>query len=177
MALTSSALPDHAKDLDAEIRDALESSEQQDVVALLLAVQDRLGYVPSRALEAIAARRGRSPAELWGVLTFYPSLRRSPPGRRHVRVCTGTACHVRGAQAILEEWERRLCIGDGQVRPDQSYSLERVACVGCCALAPVSVVGDRVHGQMAPAMIEDLLTRHALEDEAKDRDGPADTDL
>jgi NADH-quinone oxidoreductase subunit E len=153
---------------DREIDAALDACERPNVVAMLQAVQGRVGYLPLRAIETIARRLGLSPAEVFGVATFYNQFRFTPPGRRHVQVCRGTACHVKGASAILREWERRLGITDGGVMEDRSYSLEHVACVGCCALAPVTVVGDRVHGNLSPAQVGDLILRHRLEDERDD---------
>lgn len=143
-------------------------------MAMLQCVQARLGYLPEGAVEAIAARTGMSEAEVFGVATFYNQFRFTPPGKRHVRVCMGTACHIKGGQHILNEWERKLEIRDGEVTPDRRYSLERVACVGCCTLAPVVVIGDRVHGHTTPASVDDLMTRHRLEDERDERDAAAD---
>jgi NADH-quinone oxidoreductase subunit E len=151
--------------LREEIELALDGSERPHAIALLQAVQDRLGFLPLEAIEAIGQRLDMPKASVYGVATFYNQFRFTPPGKRHVRVCMGTACHIKGAQAILNEWERKLGIADGEVTEDRSYSLERVACVGCCALAPVSVIGDRVQGNMTPASIDDLLTRSKLEDE------------
>jgi len=152
--------------LEAEVAEALDRVERPHAVAMLQAVQARLGYVPLEAIAAIADRIPHmSRAAVWGVATFYNQFRFTPPGRRHVRVCTGTACHVGGGSPILEEWERRLGIADGEVTADRSYSLEHVACVGCCALAPVTAIGAEVHGRMTPASVDDLLLRHRLEDE------------
>lgn len=151
--------------LEAAVAQALDAAARPHAVAMLQAVQARLGYVPLEAIDAIAARLPPlTPAAVWGVATFYNQFRFTPPGRRHVRVCLGTACHVKGGGPILEEWERRLAIADGGVTADRAYSLERVACVGCCALAPVTVIGAAVHGHMTPASVDDLLRRHELED-------------
>jgi NADH-quinone oxidoreductase subunit E len=159
--------------LEAEVGRALDAVERPHAVALLQAVQARLGYVPLEAIAAIAARLPPlTPAAVWGVATFYDQFRFTPPGRRHLRVCMGTACHVKGGGPILEEWERRLAISDGGVTADRAYSLEHVACVGCCALAPVTVIGAEVHGRMTPASVDDLLRRHELEDARGEGEGP-----
>jgi NADH-quinone oxidoreductase subunit E len=173
--LKETPMTDPARDgdetLEAEVALALDGVERPHAVAMLQAVQARLGYVPLAAIAAIAARLPPlSPAAVWGVATFYNQFRFTPPGRRHVRVCMGTACHVKGGGPILEEWERRLEISDGGVTTDRAYSLEHVACVGCCALAPVTVIGAAVHGRMTPASVDDLLLRHKLEDERARRD-------
>ena len=153
------------EDLATEIDLALRSTTKRNVVALLQAVQQRLGYLPLEALQAIADQQEVSPATVFGVATFYNQFRFVPPGKRHVRVCMGTACHIKGSQAILDEWQRQLGIADGQVTEDRSYSLETVACVGCCALAPVTVVGAEVHGHVTPATVDDLLLRHQIADD------------
>jgi len=154
------------EELDTEIALALDgASSRHHAVAMLQAVQDRLGYLPMEAIEAIAARLDISKATVYGVATFYNQFRFTPPGKRHIRVCMGTACHIAGGKAILDEWERKLGISDGGVTEDRAYSLENVACVGCCALAPVTVIGDEVRGHLTPASIDDLMLRHKLEDE------------
>ena len=158
-------------DLTEEIQAALDSAERPHAVALLQAVQNRLGYLPLESIEAIAARLGMPKASVYGVATFYNQFRFTPPGKRHVRVCMGTACHIKGGGAILAEWERKLEIKEGEVTEDRAYSLEQVACVGCCALAPVTVIGEEVHGYMTPASVDDLMLRHKLEDEKAARDG------
>ncbi len=164
-------------DLEGEIGRALDECTRAHTVAMLQCVQARLGYLPEGTIEAIAERTGRSEADVFGVATFYNQFRFVPPGKRHVRVCMGTACHIKGGQHILNEWERKLGVRDGEVTPDRLYSLERVACVGCCALAPVVVVGDRVHGHATPASVDDLMTRHRLEDEREEREADADARL
>jgi NADH-quinone oxidoreductase subunit E len=164
--------------LGPEIDAALSGCSRPHAVAMLQAVQQRLGYLPSEAMIAIAERLGLSPASVYGVATFYNQFRFTPPGRRHVRVCMGTACHIKGGRAIFDEWRRKLEIDEGEVTEDRSYSLERVACVGCCALAPVSVIGEDVHGEMTPASVDNLMLRHQLQDEREGspKDGPKDQD-
>jgi NADH-quinone oxidoreductase subunit E len=85
-------------------------------------------------------------------------------------VCLGTACHVRAGDIILENFERKLEISDGETTPDREFSIERVACVGCCALAPVAIIGETVHGHMAPSKVEGLLLRIKLEEEMAERE-------
>lgn len=152
------------------IEEAIDAVARPHTVALLQAVQERLGYLPIEAIAIIASRLNLPPATVYGVATFYNQFRFVPPGKRHVRVCMGTACHIKGGSAILNEWERKLGISDGDVADDRSYSLEQVACVGCCALAPVTVIGDAVHGAMTPASVDDLMLRHQLEDERERRE-------
>jgi NADH-quinone oxidoreductase subunit E len=155
-------------DLTQAIEEALDSSHGNHTVALLQAVQHQLGYLPLQALEAIADRLDQSPATVYGVATFYNQFRFSPPGRHHVRVCEGTACHINGGRAVHDEWRRKLGIEDGDVTDDGAFSLEAVACVGCCTLAPVTLVGEEVHGQLSPASVDDLMLRYRLHDERSD---------
>ena len=109
-------------------------------------------------------------AEVFGVATFYNQFRFNPPGKYPIKVCLGTACHVRGADIILENFERKLGIKDGETTADREFSIERVACVGCCALAPVALVGETLHGHMAPSKVEGLVLRVRLERERAERE-------
>jgi len=135
------------------------------LIPLLQKIQETLGYLPREAMERVAAHLEMPEAEVYGVATFYNQFRFHPPGKHPVKVCMGTACHVKGASVILESWERRLNIQIGQTSADREFSLDRVACVGCCALAPVSVVGEKVHGHMAPTKVDGLLLAIQLEKE------------
>jgi NADH-quinone oxidoreductase subunit E len=135
------------------------------LIPLLQKIQETLGFLPREAMEKVAVHLGIPESEVYGVATFYNQFRFSPPGKHPVKVCVGTACHVKGASVILESWERRLNIKVGQTTPDREFSLERVACVGCCALPPVAVVGEKVHGHMAPTKVDGLLLAFQLERE------------
>ena len=110
-----------------------------------------------------------APSEVYGVATFYNQFRFNPPGRHPIKVCLGTACHVKGGEIILENFERKLDIKEGETTEDREFSIERVACVGCCALAPVALVGETVHGHMAPSKVEGLFTRIQVEKEMAER--------
>ena len=118
------------------------------IISLLQAVQERLGYLPPEVLETVA-RYARVPrSRVYGVASFYSQFRFNPIGRRRVAVCRGTACHVRGARMILEELERTLGIAEGQTSEDMAYSLETVACIGCCGLSPCLSVNDEVSAKL-----------------------------
>ena len=108
-------------------------------------------------------------SEVYGVATFYNQFRFNPPGRHPVKVCMGTACHVKGGDIILENFERRLAIREGETTEDREFSIERVACVGCCALAPVALIGEEVHGHMAPSKVEGLFSRIQIQKEIEER--------
>ena len=130
--------------------------EPESLIPLLQRTQETLGYLSGKAMEIVASHLGIPESDVYSVATFYNQFRFHPPGKHPVKVCEGTACHVRGAGVIVESWERRLNIKVGQTTPDQEFSLDRVACVGCCALAPVTVVGEKVHGYMAPTKVDCL---------------------
>ncbi len=95
--------------------------------------------------------------EVFGAGTFYNQFRLSPPGKHQIKVCMGTACHMMGGHIILESFERRLSLQEGETTPDREYSLERVACVGCCALAPVVVVDEKVEAKVSPIRVDGIL--------------------
>jgi NADH-quinone oxidoreductase subunit E len=132
--------------------------------------QNTLGYLPEAALRLVADHLGLTYSEVYGVASFYNQFRFNPPGRNPVKVCMGTACHVRGGEIILENFERKLEIPEGETTADREFSIERVACVGCCALAPVALVGDTLHGHMAPSKVEGLVLRVRLEKEKAQRE-------
>ncbi|MBW1680972.1 MAG: NADH-quinone oxidoreductase subunit NuoE [Deltaproteobacteria bacterium] len=144
--------------------------ERGNLIPILQMVQERLSYLPPRAIELVASHLGMAPCEVYGVATFYNQFRFHPPGRYRIKVCLGTACHVKGGDIILENFERKLGIRDGETTPDREFSIERVACVGCCALAPVTVINETVHGHTAPSKVEGLLLGFQIERERKERE-------
>jgi NADH:ubiquinone oxidoreductase subunit E len=122
-------------------------------------VQEEFGYLPEEKLREIAKTLGRPLIDVFSVATFYKSFSLTPRGRHHVKVCLGTACHVRGSNRIVKETERKLGIEPGETSKDGEYSLETVMCLGCCAIGPVMVVDNKYHGQMSSAKIETVLKR------------------
>lgn len=165
--------------LSAEDRAHLEILQKQiDVspkgrgrlIPLLQIAQKALGYLPDEALSLVADHLAVTRSEVYGVASFYNQFRFNPPGRNPVKVCMGTACHVRGGEIILENFERKLEIREGETTDDREFSIERVACVGCCALAPVALVGETLHGHMAPSKVEGLVLRVRLEKEKAQRE-------
>lgn len=141
--------------------------ERGNLIPLLQKAQETFGYLPREVMEKVAVFLGLPESEVYGVATFYDQFRFHPPGKHPVKVCLGTACHIKGARVILESWERRLHIKVGHTTPDREFSLDRVACVGCCALAPVAVVEERVHGHMAPTKVDGILLAFQLAREGK----------
>ena len=131
--------------------------ERGDLIPVLQKAQEKFGYLPRDVMEGIA-RFLRLPAStVFGVSTFYAQFKFTPIGRKVIKVCRGTACHVRGADRILEEFQRDLGIKPGETTEDLEYSLETIACFGSCALAPVVVMGKTVYGRMTTTKARQLL--------------------
>jgi len=131
--------------------------DRLNLISLLQEVQTRLGYLPKKVMQAISDFLGISKVEVWGVATFYNQFRFVPLGKYHTMVCMGTACHLVGGKLILEALERELDIKVGETTEDGNFSLERVACIGCCMLAPVVVVKGKIHPRMTPFKMEEAL--------------------
>ena len=112
------------------------TAESDDLIPVLQETQEKLGYLPAEAMERIAKYLHLPASTVYGVVTFYAQFKLVPSGKRIVRVCRGTACHVRGGARILREVEKRLGIKPGETTEDWEYTLETVACIGACALAP-----------------------------------------
>jgi len=132
------------------------SQQKWAMIPLLQKIQGEFGYIPPQSIPVIARSLGLFPSQVQGVISFYTQLYTQPQGRRMVRVCRGTACHVRGGKTILKLVKQHLDIEEGETTPDWEYTLETVACIGVCALAPNIVVADRVHGHMNPKKVEQL---------------------
>ncbi len=146
------------------------SKDRGNLIPMLQMVQEAVKYLPPQAISMVGDYLGLPPSEVYGVASFYNQFRFNPPGKYPVKVCLGTACHVRGGDIILENFERNLKIKEGETTPDREFSIERVACVGCCALAPVALIGEEVHGNMAPSKVEGLLARIQIRKEMEERE-------
>jgi len=131
--------------------------EREDLIPVLQRVQEQDGYLRPEAIRSISRWMKISENEIFGVATFYAQFRFHPPGEHHVKICLGTACHVRGGQEILAMTQARLDIKPGETTADGKYDLERVACLGCCALAPVVAFDDKFHSQMSVLKVQRLL--------------------
>lgn len=142
-----------------QLREILkETSDRRDaLIPVLQEVQEHYGYVPPESIPLIARGLRLSPTEVQGVLTFYAQFSLTPRGRNVVRVCRGTACHVRGGRGVLRVVRNILGIEEGQTTEDLKFTLETVACLGACALAPVMVVNQTYYGSMNPKRIEAIL--------------------
>ncbi|MEW6770179.1 MAG: NADH-quinone oxidoreductase subunit NuoE [Bacillota bacterium] len=130
------------------------------LIPVVQQIQNEYGYIPPAAIPIVAKGLRLFPSQVQGVISFYTQFYTKPRGRQIVRVCRGTACHVRGGEALLQLLEQRLKIKEGETTPDMEYTLETVACIGVCALAPNVVIGDQVHGQMSTEKMEELLARY-----------------
>lgn len=133
------------------------SGEPADLIPVLQRVQEVDGYLSADAVRRVSRWLKVSEHEVYGVATFYAQFRFSPPGKHHVKVCLGTACHVQGGEQMLDVLERRLGIGPGETTADREYDLERVACLGCCALAPVVTVDHKTYSRMSVLKLQRLL--------------------
>ena len=127
--------------------------QRWSLIPLLQAIQQVFGYIPPEAIPRIAKALSLFPSHVQGVITFYAQLYTAPRGKNIVRVCRGTACHVRGGKTILKLVKRQLGIEEGETTPDMEYTLETVACIGVCALAPNMVVNNKIYGNMNPKKV------------------------
>lgn len=134
-----------------------------NLAPILQQVQARLGYLPREAMLQVAEALDIPATDVYGVATFYNQFRLSPPGKHPVRVCLGTACHMKGGYITLDAWKRRLGICQGETTPDREFDLDTVACVGCCAMAPVTVVDSRVEGKVGPTRVDGILLSYKIE--------------
>lgn len=130
---------------------------RDSLIPLLQEIQANFGYISEASVEAIAKHLDVSEGCIYGVATFYTQFRFTRPGDHMVRVCLGTACHVRGGSQIMDEVNRHLGIEAGQTTTDYKFSLDRVACFGSCALSPVVVVDSKVYGRMSPKKVKKIL--------------------
>ncbi|HJX13401.1 MAG TPA: NAD(P)H-dependent oxidoreductase subunit E [Dehalococcoidales bacterium] len=144
------------------------SRKRLNLIPILQKVQGKLGYLPRAAMTEIAAYLNIPDIDVYGVVTFYNQFRLNPPGRHSIRVCLGTACHMKGGYIALDAWKRRLGINPRETSPDREFDLDTVACVGCCTMAPVTVVDEKPERQVDPTRVDGLLL--AFENERKARE-------
>jgi NADH-quinone oxidoreductase subunit E len=157
------AAPDTAK-IIAATEKILESftGDKAELIPILQQVQAALGYLPAEAMQHIARFVKEPEGVVYGVATFYAQFKFVPTGRNVVRVCRGTACHVKGGDRILKEVERNLGIKPGESTPDMEFALETVACIGACALAPTMTVNNETHGEMTTKKVSEIFS-HRIE--------------
>jgi len=140
-----------------------------NLVPILQKVQGKLGYLPKEAMLEIAEFLNIPGMDVYSVITFYNQFRLNPPGKHSIRVCLGTACHMKGGYITLDAWKRRLGIDRGETAADREFDLDSVACVGCCVMAPVTVVDGKPQGKVEPTKVDGLLLSFEQEREKKSK--------
>lgn len=134
-----------------------ERISESDLIPILQQTQDVYGYLPRAALEEISNATGIPRSKIFGVVTFYAQFSMIPRGRHTVKICSGTACHIKGSTEIMEKVKQALDIEEGQTTPDFKYSLEASHCFGTCFLAPVMMIDERYHGKLTPEKAEEII--------------------
>jgi NADH:ubiquinone oxidoreductase subunit E len=152
-----------------KLKKILEASsyDKRNLIQILQDVQDEFNYLPEKIIVFIARELKISEHHIYGVATFYSQFKFIKPGKHIIRVCMGTACHVLGAQSLLDKLSRDLKIAPGETTEDELFSLESVYCLGCCALAPVMLIDDDVYGSMTAAKVNKILRKYQMELKAK----------
>lgn len=140
-------------------------NERWPLIPLLQEIQEAFGYVPPESIEPIAAALRMFPSQVQGVVTFYAGFSTEPKGKYVVRVCRGTACHVKGGRSILRLMKRELALEEGETSPDYRFTLETVACLGACFLAPTMMVNRTYYGKLSPPKIQSVLGQYRQERE------------
>ncbi len=143
------------------IREIVEPYRRQrwPLIPLVQEIQAQFGFIPPRAIPLLAETLNLFPSEVQGVISFYEQLYTEPRGRNIVRVCRGTACHVRGGKTILKLVKQQLGLEENQTSDDLEYTLETVACLGVCALSPSLVVNNQVYGHMNPRKVKQMFKK------------------
>lgn len=132
-------------------------AEQDRLLPILIDVQEEIGYLPEDGVTMIAEYLGSDSGHIYSVASFYSQFRLTPVGRNHIKLCRGTACHVRGAPRILDALETATGLAEGETSVDLDYTLETVACIGCCALAPALKINEDVHGEVTPTRAKEIV--------------------
>jgi len=164
--------PDEQENIRQRTRKVLKrfNKKRENLVPILQQVQDELGYLPREAQIEVAEYLKVPEVDVYGVVTFYNQFRLKPPGKHSIRVCLGTACHMKGGYILLDAWKRRLKIDRGETTSDREFDLDTVACVGCCAMAPVNVIDKKAEGRLSPTRVDGILLAYKMEKEKKDKE-------
>ncbi len=131
-----------------------------NLIMILHRVQEEFAYIPRAAAKKISQLLGVSLSKIYGVITFYHYFKLEKPGKHNIQVCMGTACYLKGGEDIIDELESILGIGVNQVTDDGKFSIEAVRCVGCCGLAPVVVIGEKVFGKLTKKKLPEVLSNY-----------------
>ncbi len=141
--------------------------EKSSLINILNEIQRVYGYLPRDALEKVSEELRLSMTHIYGVVTFYHKFKLQKPGKYHINICKGTACFVKGSSMISDTFETELGIKKGETTPDGLFSMDEVACLGCCALAPAMEINGEVHGKLTPRKVKRIIKR-ILRDEKND---------
>jgi NADH-quinone oxidoreductase subunit E/NADP-reducing hydrogenase subunit HndA len=136
------------------------NNEKGEVINVLHQTQAAFGYLPAEVQEVIGRELDMSVAQIYGIVTFYSFFTMTPKGEHPISICLGTACYVRGAEKILDEFKNELGIGVGETTPDGKFSINCLRCVGACGLAPVALIGEKVYGRLAPDMVKGIIEEY-----------------
>ena len=136
------------------------SGSKEELIKVLHKAQNIFGYLPEEVQYFIAEKLEIPVADVYGVVTFYSYFTMNPRGKYRISVCMGTACYVRGAEPVLEEFKKELNIESNETTPDGKFSLDTLRCVGACGLAPVVMVGEKVYGHVTVEMVKDILAEY-----------------
>ncbi|MCK8816045.1 NADH-quinone oxidoreductase subunit NuoE [Natroniella sulfidigena] len=134
--------------------------KEKDLIPVLQDAQEEYGYLPQDVLQEIAKGLGVPFSQVYGVVTFYSQFHLEPRGENIIRICMGTACHVRGGDKVLDKMKEELGVDDGETTEDLKFTLESVACIGACGLAPVIMVNDNTHGLLTPEKVPEVLDQY-----------------
>ena len=161
------------KKITIEIKNLVDKWKEKEgnLIMILHEIQNHHGYVPRELALELSGLLDVPLARIYEVITFYNFFKLTPPGKHKIAVCMGTACHLAGGRLILEALERELSIKVGETAEDGNFSLERVACIGCCMLAPVVVIKDKIHPKMTPFKVEEALIPYKQEAQGELKEG------
>lgn len=134
--------------------------DKSNLIAILQEVQKAEGYITSKAVTKISSHLSISRSQIFGVASFYSQFKFNPPGRNSIRICLGTACHVQGGDFLLNALRSEIGITPNETTPDGRFDLERVACLGCCALAPVVMINDDIFSNMSVIKLKEILNQY-----------------
>jgi NADH-quinone oxidoreductase subunit E/NADP-reducing hydrogenase subunit HndA len=152
----------HCEQELTEFIDSVKNKEHSEsyLIAVLHKAQNLYGYLPREVMDDIAQQMRIPTAHIWGVATFYHYFNLTPPGKYPISVCLGTACYVKGASQILDAIKNELKIDLGQVTEDRLFSLQLARCLGACGVAPVVMIGDKIHGEMTPQKVVEVINQY-----------------
>jgi len=134
--------------------------ERGNLIPVLQAVQEKERYITREALNKISKHLQISVSQIYGVATFYSQFKFNPPGRHSIKICLGTACHVLGGDFLLNTLKMEIGISPGETTEDKRFDLERVACLGCCAIAPVIMINNEIHSRVSVIKLKELLSKY-----------------